>query len=191
MTEFYNAAFSYINLPFTILLFIITIYWLIFIFIGFEFNIEIDFLSSFFETFQLADVPITFFISIFVFFLWSNSMLMNYYINNSSSITFSLLLLIPNLIISSFITGIIARLIYKFIKTSDEQETQKIMFKIGNVITSVINNDFGQVEIPTNAAPIIINARTNSEKQIVKGDKVIVYDEDKEKSIYFVEKYNE
>ena len=57
--------------------------------------------------------------------------------------------------------------------------------------TSQVTPTFGQLEIKTKGAPILVNVRTTSDTVLKKGDNAIVYDEDKEKGVYFVEKYDD
>ncbi len=207
MIEFFYTTVSLVNLPFTIFLGLLLLYWIAVIigaadleFFDAEWMPDLDvedaggFMDSMLQLLGIGEIPIMVLISVMALSGWCFSILANYLFNSSQSLLIGAGLLIPNLFASLFITGSFARLVSKIFLGSgdkDEKEDQKIVFRVGIVTTGEVNSSFGQIQIQTKGAPITINARTSGDLVLNKGDKALVYEEDKDKGIYFVEKFNE
>ncbi len=206
MHAFLQETITPPNLPFTILLILIMLYWL-FVIIGaidLEF-LDVDlstdgdidagdsFFTSFVQLLKMGDAPIMAAVSIMALIAWTTSMVYNHYLNfnHQGWIAAGVIALI--FLISFFITIMIMRLLNKIFGpfNSEEDAMQSSMYKTGTVLTSEVNSGFGQVEIQTMGAPVTINARTPDDLVLIKGEKVLVYDEDKEKGVYFVDRYDE
>ena len=206
MYAFLQETITPPNLPFTILLILIMLYWL-FVIIG---TIDLEFLdidlsadgdidagdgffTSFLQLLKMGDAPIMAAVSIMALIAWTISMVYNHYLNFGHQGWIAAGVIAFNFIVSFFITVLITRLLNKIFGpfNSGEDAMQSCMYKMGTVITSKVNSDFGQVEILTQGAPVTINARTPDDFVFLKGEKVLVYDEDKEKGIYFVDRYDE
>ncbi|MCP4692771.1 MAG: DUF1449 family protein [Desulfobacterales bacterium] len=206
MVEMYTVAISPFNLPFTILLGLVLLYW-VFVILGaadidvidMEWLPDLDadspggFIHGFFQFLGIGEVPIILIISILVLFGWSFAMLGTYYLNSEGSALKGFALLAANCVAAVIFTGFLIRPLQTLFSPlhKTEKEKQKVVYKTGVVISSEVNATFGQVEIATGEAPITINARADEGQVIKKGEQVIVYDEDREKGVYFVEKYNE
>lgn len=217
MIEFLTASIALVNLPFTVLLVLVILYWICVILGAIDielFDIDMDhdvdmggdvdmdgdvdvdqsggFLHSFFDMMNIGEVPAMVVISVMVLSCWCISMLANYYLNSGNSLLIGVGIIIPNLIVSLFVAALFTRPLRKVFKTLDNDEQhQKILLRVGEVTTSEVNDTFGQLEIKTKGAPVVINVRTTDGIILKKGDKAIVYEEDKEKGIYFIEKYEE
>jgi hypothetical protein len=208
MREFLEACFSPWTLPFTVLLVLILLYWLLLI-IG---AVDLEFFDSLIPDMApdmepdmtieegghlfgpllhwlgIGNVPVMILLSFFIFLGWAFSLIANTALNPASTPTIGLLILPLNLAVSLFLAGLIAR---PFARLFKPETHQQILYSIGVATTSTVTADFGQVEIPARGAPIVINARTTGETVLHKGEKAIVYDKDDEKGIYYVEKYND
>jgi hypothetical protein len=216
MTDIFREAIWPLNLPFTILLGMALLYWLIVILGAVDFDwmpdldadtVDLDadidadldadasggLLTSLSQLLGIGDVPSMVVFSIIILSLWCFSMMFNHFLNPAGSYLIGAGLIVLNIIISVFFTALVTRLIVKLIGplTSQDTERQKILYQAGTVITSEVNPGFGQVEIQGRGAPITINARAVENKIFLKGDRVLILDEDKEKGIFFVDKYNE
>lgn len=201
MIAFFEAAISPLNLPFTILLGLLTLYWL-FVILGaadMDWMPDIDmddpggFISPLMEMLNIGEVPIMALASVMGLSCWSFSMLSNHLLNPAQSYTLGLILLVFNIAIGFFGTVLFSKLLVKLVGPigKEDKEDQKILYKMGIVLTGEVNQSFGQVEITTKGAPITINARTPEGVVLLKGEKALVFDEDQEKGIYFVDKYEE
>ncbi len=205
MIEFFHASISLVNLPFTVLLVLIVLYWLSVI-IGaldielFDLDLSQDmdmdhsggFVHSFLSLLNIGEVPVMVVISVMILVGWCFSMLSNYYLNSGMSLLIGAGLLVPNFIVSLVMAGLVTRPLRALFSTLDQEDThQKILNRVGKVTTSQVTPTFGQLEIETRGAPILVNVRTTEDTVLKKGDKAIIYDEDKDKGIYFVEKYDD
>lgn len=204
MREFLEACLSPWTLPFTVLLTLILLYWL-FLIIG---AADLDFLDSLVPDVDpdidigegggvfgpllhwlgIGSVPVMIMLSFFIFIGWAISLIANAAVNADGSPLVGLLLLPPNLAVSLFLAGLIARPFGRLFKPEIHQ---KILYSVGVATTSTVTADFGQVEIPARGAPIVINARTTGDTVLHRGDKALVYDKDNDTGIYFVEKYTD
>ncbi len=206
MLEMYTVAISPFNLPFTILLGLVLLYWFFVILgaadidvIDMEWLPDMDadadggFIHGFFQFLGIGEVPIILVISVMVLMGWSFAMLGTHYLNSDGLAVIGFGLLAGNCVATFLLTGLIIRPLQKLFSPlhKTDLEKQKVVYKTGEVISSEVNDSFGQVEIATGEAPITINARAEEGQVIPKGETVLVYDEDKERGLYFVEKYNE
>lgn len=206
MLEYLRFAITPLNLPFTIFLGVVMLYWLAVI-IGaadmdmfhadMDMDMDIDGVEgighSLLHFLNIGDVPVMFIISVMAFGGWAFSMLANFYFNPTGDILLGLGLLVPNLIVTLLVAAVILRPVAKLFKSLnyEDKEAQKIVYRVGRVVSGEVNKDFGQVEMETEGAIITINARISGGSPLKKGERVLVFDEDKEKNVYFVEKFTE
>jgi len=72
---------------------------------------------------------------------------------------------------------------------SEEERQEPIVGRAGRVTSTDVSAAFGQVEIATDGAPFIINARIHEgSARLVKGDACLVIEEDTERGLYYVRK---
>lgn len=200
MRIFLEACLSPINLPFTVLLVMLLFYWITLILGAADIemfdslipDLDADEVGGFFgpimQILNIGDVPVMVSFSFLILAGWWFSLLANFYLNPDGSFLIAALLLLPNLIFSLVAANLLTRPVKKMF-TSEKHD--KALYSIGVVTTSLVTHDFGRVEIETGGAPIVINARTSEGTSIEKGERVIVYDEDREGGIYYVEPYVE
>jgi Inner membrane protein YqiJ, N-terminal len=203
LSEFFTATINLINLPFTIFLTLIFLYW-VGVVLGaldielFDFDIDTDAEvdgspsgSAFMGILQflnIGEIPIMIVVSILVFLLWAISILANHYFNPSYSLIWGSALLIPNLLVSVLVAKIFTKPISAlFSQLEKRQEIKTALYKMAIVTTSKITESFGQVEISTDGSPITVNARTENGLILNKGDRVVIYNQDKENGIFYVE----
>ena len=202
MTELLEAAIQPFNLPFTILLGVILAYWLFVILGAIDMDmfhadwmpdIDLDHAEgfSFLELLGIGNVPIMLVVSILIVLGWWFSIVGNYFINTGHSGWIALLLLIPNFLITVFLAGLVIKPLAKIFAAAEKETVQSVIYRVGTVTTSQVTSSFGQIEIENKGGPITVNVRTAGDNVLVKGEKALIFDEDKEKGIYFVEKYEE
>ena len=207
MSEFFTATINLINLPFTIFLTLILLYW-VGVVLGaldielFDFDIDTEAdingdldappsgsaFMAILQFLNIGEIPIMIIISILIFLLWAISILANHYINPSYSLILGSILLVPNMVASVLIAKIFTKPIGAiFSQLEKQQEIKTALYKMGVVVTSEVTESFGQVEISTDGPPITVNARTENSLILKKGDRVVIYNQDKENSIFYVE----
>ncbi|MGL4773591.1 MAG: hypothetical protein ACRC2K_08520 [Clostridium sp.] len=204
MTEIINNALTGVNLIPTVLLAIVIIYWITVI-IGvidfdlFDFDIDLDGggelgpFQSALAYFNLKEIPFMLFFSIVIVNFWIIAMLMCKlpFINGG---LVALLLFIPEIIISLFITKIITNPLKGIFKKLSEVEYQGEVV-IGQVVTllcEVTEGRIGQGEIKREGASILINLKPEYEGDIFeKAEEAYVTRRDEEKNLYYIIKIRE
>ena len=148
---------------------------------------EAGWLSSLFQFLNLGEVPLMIVVSFMALSLWLISLILNHYWNNGSVLC-GLLFLVPNLILTCLITGVVTRpfrALFKALNREYEQH-EPIVGRTCIVTTSEANAQFGQAEITTQGAPLLINVRTSEDAVLKKGESGLVIKEDKSKSVYTI-----
>lgn len=136
---------------------------------------------------SLGGVPITIFISFFSIISWSMSMIINYYLRNSSilvALAISLPIILSSLLLARILVIPFVYIFKALSKNHDEQN--KIIGNICKITTSKANESFGQATIETKGAPIVINVRTINGVCLKEGDTALVVRYDPEKHIYII-----
>ena len=211
MKELIDAAFAFVNLPFTILLGLVMVYWIIviigildldFLNIDVEADADVDIdadipasggaLITALSFLNIGHVPFMIVFSILALCLWVGSILANYYINPSYSIITALVIFMFNMIGAVFITKLITTPLKKFFQGLN-QEAKDISL-IGKLCTITIEADsqrMGQAEVVVKDAHILVNVKTMDNKTIKKGQRALIFDRSKDESYYLVEPYND
>lgn len=210
MLEVFHEAISFANLPATVLLAVVILYWIVSLLGMFDLEMlsaeaDMDADGHSVESdghtnpssvttsiFDFGDLPITIVASFFVLFFWLGTMISNYYLANSS-LLFALVIYIPNIIFGFVLTKIIATplsKLYRLLSASEEQESS-VDFT-GSVCTVMIETNgekIGQGEINRNGDPIRINIKTSPEKFLKKGQTALLIEYYFEKGYYLAEPY--
>ncbi len=208
MNEVLHEALAMHNLPVTVLLGIILLYWLM-VLVGamdsdmdtvdihadadahFEAHVDghsdvhsDNVLGGLFvragRFLRLGQVPLMLVMSILALFMWPISMLGNYYLNGTAdhrSTGLALLLLIPNFIISALATRLVTTPIAAGLKklSLEADANLPIVGRHGRVQSFQVDHTYGQIEIPTDGAPLLVNVRTlDGADPLPKGTHVVV-----------------
>ena len=187
MQEIFQESIHIINFPFTLLFGFSLLYWLGILLgaldIGIlDFDIDLDgdaggVFSKLGHFLHLGEAPSFVVVSLLSIFLWAFAISGNYYFNPEHSVVMALLLAIPNFILSLTITGILLIPIHAaFKKLNDEESVRKdVIGEICEVTTSKVDHDSGQAEVATEAVPVLINARTANQDEIInKNQKAVI-----------------
>jgi hypothetical protein len=138
---------------------------------------------------NVGDVPIMVLVSALVTSMWAVSILSTYYFNPDLSWLRAALWLIPNLIVSLFVTKFLiwpARYVFRQGNLGIEAPTQ-IVGKTCIITTSAVTDRFGQAQIEQEGAPITLNVRCREgSKPLKRGDEALVLDLVEEKGTYIV-----
>lgn len=216
MTELLHFAFAPVNLPFTLLLLIVLLYWLtvmvgVLDFSSFDFdvhtdlhhdihvdkgvNVEVNTNVGWFGVvlayFNFGRVPFMIIMSFVSLFLWVGSILGNHYIGGGT-VWVALLLFVPNLIVSLFLAKLVTNpLKWVFREDADEVESNHRMIgKTCTVLLSVNDQKIGQAEVAIQrGAPLLLTVRTTTGNKLARGEKGLIIDYDKNAHTYLIEPY--
>ncbi len=203
--EFLQTCFSGANLPATMLLVLLCLYWMLAILAGLDldlldFDLDLDGQPDLHEVvgvgvvilrfLNLGRVPLVIWLSVFSLSWWLISMLFDRWLDD------------PQLRASWWVAGqytlrnaalaLVATkiLTYPFrgkFDTSPPHPAEKMMGRTCRVVSSVVNDEFGQAEYPTAGAPLRLHVRTQGGSPLAKGDPATIVGFDPEKQLYFVE----
>jgi hypothetical protein len=96
--------------------------------------------------------------------------------------------LVPNLIVSIIATRYITlpfRPLFRAL-TRERNEEFVIVGQRCTIVTSEATPEFGQAEIKTDGAPLLLNVRTLNDAFLAKGDTAVVVRVDNDRSLYFI-----
>ena len=208
MGELFELSVSGANLPFTILLGLVLVYWTGVILGALDielFDFDLDFDGdadvdadvgavggggiALLQFFHVGTVPLSILLSFFILSLWIISVVANYYLG-SGSLLVVLLLLVPNLIASLFFTKLFTlpiRALFRKLET-ESHEFEVVVGRICTVKTSKVDPSTGQAEVETSGAPLLLNVRTRGEEVLERGDEAIILEHDTVNHVYMVKK---
>lgn len=195
-------------LPFTVLAGLAMLYWLV-ASLGFleldmdfgDFDLDLDLdgdssgsggLGAISGFLFGRDVPIMIPLTLFFLCAWVLAILGSLYLGTGESLTRSLLLLVPIVILSLVVARIVsmpfAHLFRKLMK-HEEDKPMVVLGKICRVSSSVlVDGKTGQAEIEIGGAPLRLNVRKREGDDMVRGDEAIVVEQDEDLRIYFIKK---
>jgi hypothetical protein len=211
MQDLFQEAFSLHNLPVTVLLGLVLLYWLMVV-IGFidadDSGIDLNadghadfgdhhspeggFWLAAGKFLHLGVVPFMIVVSVLALLMFTFSVLANYYLNGqpgARNATIALLLLVPNLFVSAILTRIIVSPVKKlFSSFQDRIEAEtKVIGKEGLVVSTQVDTTYGQVEVQTDGAPLLLNARVSEgHDPVPRGTSVLIFDISSDNSHYLI-----
>jgi hypothetical protein len=200
MNELLEASVSPANLVITILAIFLLIYWITVI-IGvvdvdlIDIDVDTDgvsvgWLNSVLAFFNLGQIPVMIFLSFLVLPAWGLMLVATDALGIQSFLP-GLIILLPVLFICLFVAKVLTTPFVKvFGKLSEEKENEVVVGKICEVIMATQGEKVGQALVTTKGAPLLLNIHTTPGNQMVKGDKGLVIEYQKERNIYLVEPYN-
>jgi hypothetical protein len=195
MAEVFSEAVWALNFPFTILLGLVMVYWLL-VAVGAlddqdaaerDFASDGGWLSGLFHFANLGEAPLMVVLSILSLCLWTGSMIVNHYFTDHRALL-ALAFLIPNLVVSLVVTRYLTlplKPIFQLLRGAEEEPTP-LVGQPCRITTSTANEIFAQAEIETKGAPLLINVRTTDGAALPRGAAAVIFREDTDRGIYFV-----
>jgi hypothetical protein len=121
--------------------------------------------------------------------MWTFSMIGNHYFNEGSLLR-AAILLVPNLILAVLITKAATTPLKRLFSALNREyeEHKPVIGRTCTILTSEVTDQFGQAQIETSGAPLVINVRTFGESTFSKGEAALIIREDKENNLYTVAK---
>ena len=208
MIEFLTECFQATNLPATVLLCIVLLYWSLMIFgiFGFEgldTDIELDadvdidadidghvdggIASDVLTFFHLGEVPVMILGTFFVLFFWIATMVTNHYYNPNRELMVTAFYLVPNVIVSLVLMKVAVMPMTPLFREMRKTDSPKVVGSVGEVTTSYLNGEFGQIAIDQDGPPIVVNAVTANGQRLAKNQEVKVVRFEDETGVYIVE----
>ncbi len=204
MLELLAESIAFYNLPLTVLLGLVILYWVVsaigVLDLEFDFDLDGDFsveagsalgaLGGLLRFANADRVPTMIVATVFVLFLWGFGMALNLIFNQTGSYLLAGLLFLPNFIASLICTKLVTLpLKGLFTKFRLEGEVQEpIVGRSGIVKSAQVDEIYGQVEVLTASSPLLLNARVTSGSglSLAKGTQVLIFDHDSEREIFLV-----
>lgn len=119
--------------------------------------------------------------------MWVFAMIANHYWHNDS-VTRGLMFAVPNVLLSTVVTRYLTWPMARFFRALNREydEHRPLVGRTCVVLTSEVNDRFGQAQIGTRGAPVVINVRTTERTPLRRGDTGLVVSEDKARNLYFI-----
>lgn len=201
MKELWEQAILPYNLPFTILLGMVVVFWLFSLsgMLGMDsldadpgpavdgdFNPS-DVPSSLLRVVNAGYVPLTVVLSILILVMWIMSIALNFYFNPGQSI-----LLASGIFAIAFIVGVIATkiitqpLVPLMRKLKEAENAAPVIGEIGVVRSIQLDSEYGQVEVQRpGGAPALLNARLGPDSEpLPRGTTVAILSMDPASGVY-------
>lgn len=192
MNDFLSNALSFPTLLFTGLLILVIIYWLLsligiadFDLDGGGMEIEAAESPSFITKFKVDGIPVTISLSVVVFLSWVISFLVVHFYQDESledwlRMIIGAWVIILSPILSALLAGqILSPLRPVFEKMKNEAEGQKadsLVGKVAQVRTNKVSMSFGDADIDSEGASLILKVRAEEPNEFKLGDRVMISD---------------
>ena len=202
-----EEAISANNLPLTILLGLVALYWIATLvglmdidaldgFLGLDHDSsgtegqesEGGFLNGTLKGIGLADAPVMFILTLFSLFLWGGNVLGNIYFNPQQGGATGTIILVVALVASFLLTRLAIRPLRPLMRLMrDTEKRVPISGLTGTVRSLEVTSQSGQVEVERDGATILLHARVSAgTAALPRGTKVLVVMEEGEEGAYLV-----
>jgi hypothetical protein len=150
---------------------------------------DIGAFKSLLQFLNFGNVPSMIVMSILVLSMWAISLISNRMFNPGSFLI-ALGLLVPNLIVTALITKAATSPLKKLFAAlnKDYEEHKPVVGRTCTILSSEVTDKFGQAQIETSGAPLVINVRTYDEVSFSKGESALIIKEDRQNNLYTVAK---
>ncbi len=219
MTELFQAALSAENIIYTLLLVLVLLYWLSVILGGLDMNafdvdldvdadldldldadVDVDggggasgWLAGALHFFNFGKLPTMVILSFAILFAWMINVLMNHYVGGGS-LVFALMLMIPNLFVSLFLTKIVTTpLIPIFQQLNTPEEEVNFAGMICKLTVTANKTKKGQAEVIHKNRSLLIYVKVDMDEvdTINKGEEAVILRPSKDASYYLIRKPTE
>lgn len=201
--ELWEQAILSYNLPITILLGLVVVFWMMTLLgaVGMDADLDLD-LDADSPDGDLGDipgamlravnagfVPLTIVLSVLVLMMWIASILLNYYFNPGGSLLIALGLFVAAFVLGVVATKVITQPLVPFMRRLKEAENAPpVIGEVGIVRSIQLDPTYGQVEVQRpDGAPALLNARLGADSEPVsRGTPVAIISLDEASGIYLV-----
>lgn len=208
MDNFLAISFSFPTAIFTVLLLIISGYW-IFTILGMfdiemlDMDIDLDYggdssavggMAGVMIALGLVGIPVTIIFSFIILFAWLVVYMISLYLLSYLEIGMWFWMgagaaILISVTVSIPMTIMITRPMRRFFKVSYATRSNELLGEICQVITSEVTDTFGEAELNKEGDHYIFQIRTMPDNTIKKGDDVVLVEYDAGQHLYHIKKY--
>lgn len=139
----------------------------------------------------LRDVPVTIIVSIIAIFGWFSCYFLVYFIfpfvpDGWMEYLIGIPILLGALFIGIAFASLAIKPLRPFFRKATAHTPKVLLGQTAIVRTSRVDNNFGEAVLEDGGAGLILKVRTSDEKVFKKNDKVVLFEYQKDKNIYFV-----
>lgn len=212
MNELFQVAFDPLNLPYTLLLLLVVLYWVSVIlgaldFGSFDLELDIDvdvdvdmdadvdgvgnaggWFAHVLYFFNFGKLPFMVVMSLIILFSWMISVLANYYYGDGS-VLFAGALFFPNLFVSLCLTKIISSPLIPIFKKIDVEEVEVDYIGMPCKVTlPATTSKMGQAEVIIDDVPLLINIKLSEETlDLEKGREALIVAKEADRDCFFIQ----
>ena len=199
MKELWEQAILSYNLPLTILLGLMILFWILTMLgavgadaLDFDFDTDLDgdigdVPAAMLRVVNVGLIPVTIVLSILILLMWVCAMILNFYFNPGQS-----WLLALGYFVISFIVGLIGTkiltqpLVPLMRRLKDTEKVAPVIGQIGVVRSMEMDSKYGQVEVErADGAPAILNAKLSPDSTAIpRGTQVAILSIDEKTGVY-------
>jgi len=201
---FLQVCFTGACLPASLLLALAMLYWLLAIVAGldlelFDFDLDIDGQPDLESSLSvglvvlrflnLGRVPLVVWGSAFAIAYWLVTLLLDRLADDPESRTelfYVLQYVVRNLVLGLLLTKIVTQPLRDKFEPVEPNRAEDLIGRECRITTSEVTPTFGQAQIPTEAAPLILNVRVK-ETPLARGAPAVIVDFDPDQNVYFIE----
>ncbi len=200
--ELWEQALLPYNLPFTILLGVVVMFWIFTLIgaLGID-SLDVD-LNADPDASHLGDipaamlrvvnagyVPLTVVLSLLILGMWIIALCLNYYFNPGQSWLIALGFMLVAFVLAVIATKVVTQPLVPFMRKLKEAENAAPVIGCVGLVRSIqIDHEYGQVEVERpDGAPAILNARLGGDAEpLARGDSVLIVSFDEASGVYLV-----
>jgi len=221
MTELFQAAFSAVNIVYTMLLILVLLYWLSVILGGLDmnsFDVDLDFdadldvdmdvdadvdmdtgggangwFVGILHFFNFGKLPTMVILSFVILFAWMINVLVNHYLGDGS-LLFAAMLMIPNLFVSLVLTKVLTTpLIPVFKQLNTPEKEIDYVGMTCKLIVPANETKKGQAEVMHKNGVLLIYVKVDQGDvgEIQKGEEAVIVRPSKDESYFLIRKTKE
>ena len=211
MKELWEQATLPYNLPLTVLLGLVAVFWVLSILgtvdldsIDFDLDADMDTdaegasgsvsegaLGFMFRFVNAQDIPVMMVLSLLTLFMWVISIASNDYLNPNQSGWIAAGLFLVNFVMSAILVKVVTHPLRPLLSSlkNDKEHQEPLVGLSGTVKSRILDSNFGQVEVPRDkGAPALLNAiLPEGREALVRGDKILVIDHDAARDKFLVQ----
>ncbi len=205
MTDFLETCFTGPVLPASILLLLVTFYWLLFVVgaVGLDlFDLDLDFDADFdadstfdsvmsigavsLKFLNIGTLPFNIWLSVFAISFWAISMLWRMP-EDQEGIWLIVGIVVRNAAVALVPAKLLTQPLRGKFDPVEPVSAEELIGRLGEATTAEVSQRAGQARFRSNGAPLLLNVRT-VQGVLPKGERVRIVDYDPDDNVYLIEK---